>query len=83
MVVVLVVLVLVTGLPVVMGMDGMAFCRACGPFVLGGMVCLGILAGFASVFAAVLRSPVRPRRRPLRSRLLAHLIERPPQLATA
>jgi hypothetical protein len=83
LVIALVVLVLVTGLPVLMGMDGMASCESCTRGVLGGMVCLAILAGLASALASVVTSRVSPGRRPLRSSLLVHLLERPPQLATA
>jgi hypothetical protein len=86
LVVALVVLVIVTGLPVLMGMsgmDGMASCERCDPGFIGGMTCLAVLAGAVIVLGAVLRTPLRPRRSGTRSRLLVHLIERPPQVATA
>jgi hypothetical protein len=80
----LVVVVVVTGLPVFMGMDGMAFCADCGPGVLVPMACLATLAAAGLAIPLLLARWARGGHyRGLRSRLLAHLLERPPQLVTA
>jgi hypothetical protein len=80
----LVVVVVVTGLPVLMGMGGMAFCADCGPGVLVSLTCLATLAAVGFVLPLLLARWARGSRyRGLRSRLLAHLLERPPQLVTA
>jgi len=79
-----VVVVVVTGLPVFMGMDGMAFCADCGPGVLVSMTCLATLAVAGLALPLLLARWARGSRyRGLRSRLLAYLLERPPQLVTA
>lgn len=86
LVIALVVLVIITGLPVLMsadGMDGMAACERCDPGVVGGMTCLAILAGVLVVLAATLRTRLRLRPPGMRSRLLVQFVERPPQLAAA
>ena len=75
----LVIVVLVTGLPVLMSM-GTSGCADCGPGVLLPMPCLGALAGAAAVFCALLWSRLRRRDRSLRLALFASLFERPPQL---
>ena len=78
------VVVVVTGLPVFMGMDGMAFCADCGPGVLVSMTCLATLAVAGLALPLLLARWARGSRyRGLRSRLLAYLLERPPQLVTA
>jgi hypothetical protein len=83
-VIALVVVVVVTGLPVFMGMNGMAFCADCGPGLLGPMTCLAALAAAGFALPLLLsRRAGATRYRALRSRLLAHLLERPPQLVTA
>jgi hypothetical protein len=80
----LVVVVVETGLPVLMGMGGMAFCADCGPGVLVTMTCLATLAAAGFALPLLLAWWARGRRyRELRSRLLPHLLERPPQLITA
>ena len=77
----LVVVVLMTGLPVLMGMAGMAVCADCGPGVLLPMMCVAAtLAGVAAVLPALLRSRFRSRERLLRLALVTSLFERPPQL---
>lgn len=80
----LVVVVVVTGLPVFMGMGGMAFCADCGPGVLVPMACWAILAAAGLAIPLLLaRWATGGRSSGLRSRLLADLLERPPQLVTA
>lgn len=81
-VIALVVVVVVTGLPVFMGMDGMAFCADCGPGLLGPMICLAALAAGLAL-PRLLSRRAGAKYRVLRSRLLSHLLERPPQLVTA
>ena len=76
----LVIVVVVTGLPVLVGMAGMAECADCGPGVLLPMTCLVALAGVAAVLPALLRSRFRLRDRRLRLALFTSAFERPPQL---
>lgn len=76
----LVIVVLMTGLPVLMGMAGMAACADCGPGVLLPMTCMAALAGVAAVLPALLRSRFRSRERLLRLALVTSVFERPPQL---
>ncbi|MGH3469937.1 MAG: hypothetical protein ACRDQF_19635 [Thermocrispum sp.] len=83
LVILLVVLVLVTGLPVMMGMSGMASCETCDPVVLGAMTCLAVLAGAVLVLPTMMGVRFRTRHRSMRARLLVHLVERPPQLIPA
>jgi len=79
----LVAVVVLTGLPVLMGMDGMAFCANCGPGLPGPMICLAALAAAGFALPLLLSRRAAPTRsRVLRSLLLAHLLERPPQLGT-
>jgi hypothetical protein len=76
----LVVIVLVTGLPVLMGMGGMATCADCGQGLLLPMTCVAVLAGAVVLLPALLRSRLRRRDRSLRLALFAAVFERPPQL---
>lgn len=76
----LVIVVLMTGLPVLMGMAGMAGCGDCGPAVMLSMTCVAALAGVAAVLPALLRSRFRSRERLLRLALVTSGFERPPQL---
>ena len=76
----LVIVVVVTGLPVLMGMGGMAECADCGPGVLLPMTCLAALAGVAATLPALLRSRLRSRDLFLRLALFTSAFERPPQL---
>jgi hypothetical protein len=79
----LVVVVFVTGLPILMGMHGMAFCPECAPGLLGPMTCLAALAAAGFALPLLVSRRAGPSRyRTLRSLLLAHLLERPPQLVT-
>lgn len=76
----LVVVVLVTGLPLLMGMGGMSGCADCGPGLLLSMTCLATLAGAVVLLPALLSSRLRRRDRSLRLALFAAVFERPPQL---
>jgi len=80
LVVVLVVLVVATGLPILMGMSGMAVCHDCGPALVLSCGFAVLAAGVA--FMLTLLS-VRHRSRGDITRLLLHsfLLERPPRLA--
>ncbi len=84
LVVALVIVVVLTGLPILMGMGGMAFCAECGPGLIGPMLCLAALAaiGFALPRLLATRAGTDPGRA-MRSLLLASLLERPPQPANA
>jgi hypothetical protein len=76
----LVVIVVVTGLPVLMNMGDMAACDFCGPGVLLPLMCLAALPGVALVLPALLRAPLRLQERRLRLALVVSFFERPPQL---
>jgi hypothetical protein len=76
-----VVMVLVlTGLPLLVGMGGMATCPNCPPALPAIGQCLAVLAGAAVVLALLLSGRLRSRSHWHRSRLYARLVERPPQL---
>lgn len=81
LVIVLIVVVMATGLPVLMGMSGMAACADCGPAVVALGCTLAVLAAGVAVFLLLagihLGSP--DERVPLR--MHAFLLERPPRLA--
>ena len=76
----LVVIVVLTGLPVLMSMGDMAACDFCGPGVLLPLLCLAAMVGAAVLLPDLLRARLRPGHRALRLALFATLIERPPQL---
>jgi hypothetical protein len=77
----LVVIVVLTGLPVLMGMGGMPWCTDCGPGLPGSAPCLpALLAGAVLVLAAALRWRVRHMSWSLPYWLLTDPFERPPQL---
>ena len=75
----LVIIVVVMGLPVLMGMGTMS-CDYCGPGVLLPLLCLLALASTAVLLPALLRARLRPREHTLRLALFVSLFERPPQL---
>ena len=82
LVVLLVVVVVMTGLPVLMGMSGMAACQDCGPAVLVGAGCAAaVLAAGVAIALGLVSQRLRVRRDALRLLLLGFLLERPPQLA--
>ena len=75
----LVIIVVVTGLPVLMSMGDMAACDFCAPGVLLALMCLAALVAAAVVLPALLRAPLRLQERLLRLALVASVFERPPQ----
>ena len=78
----LVVVVMVTGMPVVMGMAGMAWCADCGPAVLVGPACVAaILAAGVTLLVALIAERLRRRDEAFRGLLRSFLLERPPRLA--
>lgn len=79
LVILLVALVLVTGLPVMMGMAGMDLCETCDLGVFRAMTCLAVLAAAALMLPIMIGVRFRTRYQSLRARLLVHLVERPPQ----
>lgn len=82
LVVLLVVVVIVTGLPVLMTMSGMASCSDCGPAVLAGSTCaVAILAAGVALLLAVFTQRLRRRAAVVRLLLHTFLLERPPRLA--
>lgn len=79
--IVAVVMVLVlTGLPLLVGMGGMATCPNCPPALLAIGQCLAVLAGTAVVLALLLSGRLRSRSHWHRPWLYARVFERPPQL---
>ena len=74
-----VILILVTGLPVLMSMGDMAACDYCGPGVLLAGMCLLALAASAVLQPELLRTRFRLLGRSMRLALFAALFERPPQ----
>lgn len=80
-VVALVVVVLFTGVPVVMGMP-MATCADCDLGLLAATTCvLAVLTGAAALVAAQLHVLLHRRHHPFAARLVAGRLERPPRLA--
>ena len=76
----LVIIVLVTGLPVLVSMGDMAACDFCGPGVLLPLMCLAALAAAAAVLLPeLLRTRLHPRQRAVCLALFADFFERPPQ----
>ena len=75
----LVVVIVVTGLPILVGMGGMPACHDCGPAVVGPACAAAVLA-FSGLFIAALISLIRPRRQLWLSLVVAQALERPPQL---
>jgi len=75
----LVVVVLVTGLPVLMNMGHMAACDFCAPGVILPLLCLAALAIGAVLLPALLGTRLRLQSRLLRLALFATVFERPPQ----
>ena len=78
--IVLAVVILLTGIPVVMGM-GAASCPACSPGVLAGGCVAAILTVVAALCALALALQVRRRDPRTRSRLFATVLDPPPQIA--
>jgi hypothetical protein len=76
----LVIVVVVTGLPVLMSMGDMATCDFCAPGVLLPLLCMAALVAAAVVLPALLRARLRLQERLLRLALVASSFERPPQL---
>ena len=80
LVVLLVVLVVMTGLPILMGMDGMAACSDCGPAILVGACVLAVLAAGAALLVFLSGVRIGIRRDALQRLLHNFLLERPPRL---
>ena len=81
LVIVLVVLVVVTGMPILMGgMGGMAACQDCGPAVLVGGCTLAVLAAGVSLALVMLVTRLRSRSESIPRLLHSFLLERPPRL---
>lgn len=81
LVVLLLVVVVFTGLPILMGMSGMATCQDCGPAVLMASCTLAILTAGAALALSLLSLRFRSHREPVRLVLHSFLLERPPRLA--
>lgn len=82
LVLLLVVVVVLTGLPVVIGMAGMGSCAECGPAVLVGATCTAaVLAAGVILLVALLAERLRRRNESFRLLLRVFLLERPPRLA--
>lgn len=81
LVILLLVVIVFTGLPIMMGMAGMAMCQDCGPAVLMISCTLAILAASAAFALSLFAIRSRSRREPARLLLHSFLLERPPRLA--
>ncbi len=80
--VLLVVVVVLTGLPIPMGMAGMASCPDCGPAVLVGATCaMAILVAGVALLSALFTQRLRSGAAVIRLQLRTFLLERPPRLA--
>lgn len=79
---VVVIAVVLTGLPLLMGMAGMPACPDCGPALLAGSACaLAILAAGATLLFAMIGQRLPSLDTVMRLRLHPVPLERPPQLA--
>jgi hypothetical protein len=76
----LVLVVVVTGLPIVMGMSAMASCADCGPAVAAACS-VAILAAGVAIVLALLALGLGRRGQAMRLLLHSFLLERPPRLA--
>lgn len=77
----LVVVIVLTGIPILMGAPGMAMCSECGPAVAAGAGCMLAFIAAALAFAiALLAQRARSRGQLLQPVLLSFLLERPPRL---
>jgi hypothetical protein len=82
LIVLIVVLVVVTGLPLMaMGMGGMAACQDCGPAVLVGACTVAVLAAGIGLALILLSLRMSTRRDSIRLLLHSFLLDRPPRLA--
>jgi hypothetical protein len=79
LVVAVVMILVLTGLPLLVGMSGMT-CANCPPALPAAGQCVGVLAGAAAVFALLLSGRLRSRSSHPRPWLYALVFERPPQL---
>jgi len=79
--VVLVVVVLLTGMPVLVSMSGMAACPDCGPAISVGSMCAMAILAIGVGALALLTQPMGRRGDVLRLLLHSFLLERPPRLA--
>jgi hypothetical protein len=75
----LVVIVVVTGLPVLMSMGDTAACDFCAPGVLLPLMCLAAMIAATVVLPELLRARLRLQERRLRLALVVNFLERPPQ----
>lgn len=83
LVLMLVIVVIVTGLPLLMTMPAMSVCPDCGPALLaGGATCaLAVLAAGAAMLLVMIGHRLLILDTDTRLRLHAFVLERPPQLA--
>jgi hypothetical protein len=75
-----VMILVLTGLPLLVGITGMATCPNCPPSLPAAGQCLGILAGVAAAILLLVSRRLRSRSGWLPPWLYARLFERPPQL---
>ncbi|MFP5318213.1 MAG: hypothetical protein ACLGI2_07950 [Acidimicrobiia bacterium] len=76
----LVVLVVVTGLPLLMPGMGGAHCTECGPASAASTMCMAVVAAAALLASVLARRRARLDAPPRRGRVAAPPLERPPQL---
>ncbi len=76
----LVMVVVLTGIPVVVGMP-MASCADCDQGIMTSALCLAVLASVAALFLAAATLRLRIASPQLQGRLAPFALERPPRLA--
>ncbi|MBA3652594.1 MAG: hypothetical protein H0W70_00190 [Actinobacteria bacterium] len=79
LIILLVATIVLTGIPLFVGMAGMGNCHDCGPAIMGATGCAGILVSTA-MFIAMLVVVFRPRRVRMLQLLVADSLYRPPRL---
>ncbi len=78
-VVLLILVVIVTGLPILMNVSGMATCHDCGPATVAASCGLAFLAVGFALMLALFSYRLRGRRDATRAWLQGFALERPPQ----
>ena len=80
LIIALVVVVLVTGVPILIGGMSMASCRDCGPATLTGGACTAAILVLVGLFIATLVAFIRPPRFVCALALVYAGLDRPPRL---
>lgn len=81
LIIVLVVFVAATGLPIMVGMSGVAMCPDCGPAVLVDVCALAAVAATFALLLALLATRLKAHAQNVPAFLHSYLLERPPRAA--